>query len=155
MLKIYCPDCGAPTEYSLNKPKFCSSCGSSFNGQVVKKEEKVVQKVLMQKPTIAKRPNIEPEDYEDEDTEVTEVNYVPEISDLSFDIDVSSRGKETLGSIMGSSAGQSNELRKNKTFEKVDKKKVMEDFAKEGGAIRPSSRSVSQPVKRRKGQKDG
>jgi ribosomal protein L37E len=155
MLKIYCSDCGAVTEYSLNKPKFCSSCGFSFTGQVVKKEEKVVQKVLMQKPTIAKRPNIEPEDYEDDDTEITEVDHVPEISNLSFDIDTNSRGKETIGSIMGSSAGQDNELRKNKTFEKVDKKKVMEEFAKEGGAIRPLSRSVSQSVKRRKGQKDG
>lgn len=155
MLKIYCTDCGAPTEYSLNKPKFCSSCGYSFNGPVVKKEEKVVQKVLMQKPTIAKRPNIETEDYDDDDSEVTEVNYVPEINDLSFDIDVQSRGKETLGSIMGSSAGEDNQLRKNKSSEKVNKKKVMEDFAKEGGAIRPLSRSVSQPVKRRKGQKDG
>jgi nucleoside-diphosphate-sugar epimerase len=54
-----------------------------------------------------------------------------------------------------SSRGEENQLRKNKTFEKVDKKKVMEDFAKEGGAIRPLSRSVTQPVKRRKGQKDG
>lgn len=155
MLKIYCPECGGPTEYSLNKPKFCSSCGSSFTGQVVKKEEKVVQKVLMQKPTIAKRPNIEVEDYDDDEAETTEVDHVPEINNLTFDIDVQPRGKETLGSIMGSSAGQDNELRKNKSFEKVDKKKVMEDFAKEGGAIRPSSRSVSQPVKRRKGQKDG
>ncbi len=88
MLKIYCSDCGAVTEYSLNKPKFCSSCGFSFSGEVAKKQEKVAQKVLMQKPTIAKRPNIEPEDYEDDDTEITEVDHVPEISDLTFDIDL-------------------------------------------------------------------
>lgn len=155
MLKIYCPECGGPTEYSLSKPKFCSSCGFSFSGEVAKKQEKVAQKVLMQKPTIAKRPNIEPEDYEDDEIEATEVDHVPEISDLTFDIDVSSRDKQTLGSIMGTSRGEENQLRKNKTFEKVDKKKVMEDFAREGGAIRPLSRSVPQPVKRRKGQKDG
>lgn len=155
MLKIYCTDCGAPTEYSLNKPKFCSSCGFSFTGQVAKKEEKVVQKVLIQNPTIAKRPNIDPEDYEDEDTEITEADHVPEISDLSFDLDVPSRQKQTLGSIMGTSQSQENQLRKNKSSQKIDKKKVIEDFAKEGGAIRPLSRSISQPVKRRKGQKNG
>jgi hypothetical protein len=62
MLKIYCSECGSPTEYSLNKPKFCTNCGNSFFG--AKKEEKVALPVQMQKPTItrAKRPNIEIED---------------------------------------------------------------------------------------------
>ena len=30
-MKAYCPDCGSATEYSLEKPKFCASCGSSFS----------------------------------------------------------------------------------------------------------------------------
>ena len=29
-MKMYCLSCGSGTEYSLNKPKFCASCGSSF-----------------------------------------------------------------------------------------------------------------------------
>ena len=29
-MKLYCPSCGSGTEYSLNKPQFCASCGSSF-----------------------------------------------------------------------------------------------------------------------------
>ncbi len=29
-MKIYCPTCGAGTDYSLAKPKFCASCGEAF-----------------------------------------------------------------------------------------------------------------------------
>ena len=29
-MKQYCPTCGSGTEYSLQKPKFCGSCGSLF-----------------------------------------------------------------------------------------------------------------------------
>lgn len=47
MLKLYCTECGSPTSYSASKPKFCSSCGTSF-------DKLVVNKVLLQKPTADK-----------------------------------------------------------------------------------------------------
>jgi uncharacterized Zn finger protein (UPF0148 family) len=153
MLKIYCTECGAPTEYSLNKPKFCSSCGNPFSG-AKKQEEKVVQKVLLQKPTItAKRENIEPQDYEDDDAEVSEVNEVPNIDNLDFDINLITPTSEKIGNIVGSS--ERNDLRRNRSSEKVDRKKVLEDFAKEGGAIRPASRTVTNSSKSRKGRRNG
>lgn len=31
-LKIYCVSCSFPTEYTLEKPSFCSSCGAKFGG---------------------------------------------------------------------------------------------------------------------------
>lgn len=31
MPNIYCPTCGAKVEYSLEKPKFCTSCGSPMD----------------------------------------------------------------------------------------------------------------------------
>tara|TARA_B110000305_G_C19456417_1_gene651214 strand:+ start:2202 stop:2582 length:381 start_codon:yes stop_codon:yes gene_type:complete len=34
MITEYCTKCGAKYEYSLNKPKFCSSCGTSLDGEV-------------------------------------------------------------------------------------------------------------------------
>lgn len=153
MLKIYCSECGSPTEYSLNKPKFCTNCGNSFLG--TKKEEKVALPVQMQKPTItkAKRPNIEPEDYEDDDSEITEVNEVPDINNLDFDIDVNEHKGEKIGNIVGSS--NKNDLRKYRSLEKVDSKKVLEDFAKEGGAIRPASRTTTNSAKRRRGRNNG
>ena len=30
MASIFCPDCGAKAAYTLNKPKFCQSCGEKF-----------------------------------------------------------------------------------------------------------------------------
>ncbi len=155
MLKIYCTECGAPTEYSLNKPKFCSSCGYSFNGKVVKKEEKVVQKVLTQKPTISKRPNIELEEYDDDEVEATEVNQVPNIEDLQYDIDIPQQKGQELGSIIGTSIGQENLFRKNKINEKIDKKQVLENLAREGGALRPLSRKSSNQASRNRGSRDG
>ena len=29
-MKLYCPTCGGGTNYSLDKPKFCASCGQPF-----------------------------------------------------------------------------------------------------------------------------
>lgn len=138
MLKVYCTECGAPTEYSLNKPKFCSSCGNPFIG--TKKEQPVVQKVLMQKPTIAsKRPNIQVEDFEDDDLEVTEVNEVPNLDGLNFDIQIQPDNVEKIGNIIGSSA-EGNSLRRNREKIKVNKKEQLENFQKEAGAIKPKSR---------------
>lgn len=31
MASIFCPDCGARAAYTLNKPKFCHTCGSKFS----------------------------------------------------------------------------------------------------------------------------
>jgi len=153
MLKIYCSECGSPTEYSLNKPKFCTNCGNSFLGA---KKEKVALPVQMQKPTLskAKRPNIEPEDYEDDDTEITEVNEVPDIDNLDFDVDIYQHKGEKIGNIIGSS--KDNDARKNRPKVAFNKKEQLENLAKEGGALRPLSRSVAQrPTKNRKGRTNG
>ena len=29
-MKIYCPECGSPANYTNKKPNFCSSCGYSY-----------------------------------------------------------------------------------------------------------------------------
>lgn len=147
MLKIYCSECGAPTEYSMQKPKFCSSCGYSFfNGKN--------QTILANTKTIVKETKIiENEDYLEDEGE--EVNNIPSINNLLFDLEIQSENKEKLGKIMGSSAGGENLLRKNRIDEKIDKKKVLEDFAREAGAIKPSTRTASQSIRNRKGKKDG
>jgi uncharacterized Zn finger protein (UPF0148 family) len=147
MLKIYCPECGAPTEYSMHKPKFCSSCGYSFfNG----KNQTISANT---KPIVKESKIIENEDYFEEGED--EVNSVPSINNLAFDVEIQSENKEKLGKIMGSSAGGENLLRKNRINEKIDKKRVLEDFAREAGAIKPSTRTASQSIRNRKGKKDG
>lgn len=39
MITEYCTKCGSKYEYSLNKPKFCSSCGTSLSGETAQKQE--------------------------------------------------------------------------------------------------------------------
>ena len=29
-MKMYCPECGSPTEYTSKKPNFCMGCGYNF-----------------------------------------------------------------------------------------------------------------------------
>ena len=95
----------------------------------------------MQRPTItkAKRPNIEPEDYEDDDAEITEVNEIPNIDSLSFDINIQPDHSEKIGDIIGSSLNKENELRKNKEKIKINKKDILASFKKEASAIKPKS----------------
>ena len=58
-MKRYCASCGSPTEYTIKKPLFCSSCAKPFDKIEEKDAKPVVQKVLMQKKTIANKKYIE------------------------------------------------------------------------------------------------
>lgn len=158
MLKLYCTECGSPTSYSASKPKFCSSCGTPF-------DKLVVNKVLMQKPTadkpvaprkivpiLKKATNTQDEDtdpdFDDPEDDINEVNRVPSIRRLDVEIDQHqpAQQKTKIGDILGSAkAGAKREKIKAKPVTKADRKKFLEDFQREAGAIRPSSR----------GRKDG
>jgi hypothetical protein len=147
MLKIYCTECGNPTTYTSAKPKFCSSCGTPF-------DKLIVNKVLLQKPT-ADQPKTpkrilprlerkaEVEDYDDEnDEDFTDVNHVPNIGSLDIELQENPVPKKTkIGDILGSAkSGAKREKIKGKPSTKTDRKKFLEDFKREAGAIRPSSR---------------
>jgi hypothetical protein len=157
MLKLYCTECGSPTSYSASKPKFCSSCGTPF-------DKLVVNKVLPQKPTADKRvapkkilPRFEKAtdledtdpDFDDPEDDINDVNNVPPIRRLDVEIDQGyqdRKEKTKIGDIIGSSrSGAKREKIQGKPTTKVDRKKFLEDFKREAGAIRPSSR----------GRKDG
>jgi uncharacterized Zn finger protein (UPF0148 family) len=133
MLKIYCTECGSPTSYSVSKPKFCSNCGSPF-------EKTVVNKVQLQRKTISQVKDIEEDDNYDE-TE-SEVNYVPEINKIDCEIiEIKKRG-EKIGNIVGTSSGgeKIKRAKNNKKLTKAERKKFLEDFAKEAGSLRPKSK---------------
>ena len=54
MASIFCPDCGAKATYTLDKPKFCQSCGEKFketvtNASVESTEETSEQAVVLGK----------------------------------------------------------------------------------------------------------
>lgn len=141
-MKRYCLDCGAPTEYSLKKPVFCANCGNPFekNNQVT---QPAVQKVQLQKPTIAKKtyiPEVDLDDDQDFDDNEENITSVPQISNIQVETATErpNRGVK-LKDLMGT--GENTKRNKIKTKgKKTSKKQILEDFAKEAGSLRKSKR---------------
>ena len=147
MLKLYCTECGSLISYSASKPKFCSSCGTSF-------DKLVVNKVLLQKPTadkpvapnkisprLQKATNTQDEDTDpDFDDQEDDVTKMPSIRRLDVEIDqghATTQSKTKIGDIIGSAKSpQKREKIKGKTVTKADRKKFLEDFQREAGSIR-------------------
>ena len=73
MASIFCPDCGAKATYTLNKPKFCQSCGIQFG-----------------KVSTASTATNEPEMQEEEN--------IPSLDKLEYSIDLED-GHTTLGDL--------------------------------------------------------
>ena len=155
MLKIYCQDCGAPTTYADNKPKFCSSCGKPFDKSIV------VNQVLLQKPTITKpqdikikKPILKAEDYDNEDDiyddEDEVIASVPDISKLDFDIADIRPSKIKMRDIISdipeeALAGKDEpkmmqKSKKSKKVQKIKNQEFLNQFKAEAGTLRPSSR---------------
>jgi len=138
-MKRYCLSCGAPTEYSLKKPTFCSSCGKSFEGS----SPMVVQKSLIPKKTIARNINEENLEIEDDfdDIDGEDITSVPNINKLDVEIEQerSSRGIK-IGEIIGTDKRQDKKNRIKPKVKKISKKETLENFQKEAGALRPSRR---------------
>lgn len=133
MLKAYCAECGSPTEYSISKPKFCSSCGKSFFNNTS------AQSKLIQKSNPVKTKIVAEEDYEDDDIEVNDVRELPDIQDLDFEVTINPSNSEKIGDIAGTS--KQNDLRQHEDYVNPDiNENFLENFAKEAGAIRPKTR---------------
>lgn len=136
-MKIYCIECGAPTEYSLKKPLFCSNCGSPFQ----KNLQPIVKKEGYQKPAIAKKsykPELDIED--DSDFDDNESVSMPEISEIQIETQAegSSKGVK-LRDLMGTSENQKSNKIKIKS-KKPSKKQTLEDFAREAGSLRKNKK---------------
>jgi len=142
-MKRYCLDCGAPTEYSLKKPVFCSNCGNPFekNTQV---SQPVVQKVQLQKPTIAKKTYTPAvyidEDYDDDGDDNETITNVPNISKIQVE---TASENQNRGVKLRDLMGTGENVKRNKVKikgKKPSKKQILEDFAKEAGSLRKSKR---------------
>lgn len=134
-MKKYCTDCGFPTEYSIKPPLFCSNCGKSYNNISV--PNKVEVKKIESK---VKNLNVEA-DYDD-DSEGEDLNYVPNISNLQMDLDIPKNKSVKLGSLLGTSNHDEEDIKFNNPIpnKKLSKKKILEDFAKEAGSIKKSKK---------------
>lgn len=72
MQKTYCTSCGSKIEYSLTKPKFCSSCGEPLGSMSHSK---------------IKRTRTEPNDEQAADGDSTSYAHVPNVGKLQYDVD--------------------------------------------------------------------
>ena len=82
MASIFCPECGAKAAYTLNKPKFCQTCGEKFE----------------MGSAVASKDNEEEEGLE----------AVPELRKLDYSIEMD-YGKTTLGNLFNSPMAPANE----------------------------------------------
>lgn len=145
-MKRYCISCGSPTEYSVKKPIFCSTCGLPFDKS---QTPKVTAKPIVEKRVIIQRKYVDDKpvdnaivaDHKVEVDEETDDVSVPNISQIEMDIesDNNSRSRGTkLGEIMGTAIPSAGEKRVRQKIKgkKSSKKQTLEDFAKEAGTIK-------------------
>lgn len=126
-MKIYCQKCGSGTEYSFNKPKFCSGCGFSFSivasaaPKIIKNTSKVTQI--------------------DEEEEIS-TERVPDISKLDFEIDVKPNKGSKMQNLMGTYNGESNGS-SDFQAQGFNRQEALESFKREAGFY-PSRQSMNE-----------
>ena len=118
-MKIYCSHCGAGASYSMQKPKFCGSCGKPYVGSTAKTES--VSKMIQQ---------VE-EDYDEED------NFEVEIDALEFDFKTFGSNVHKLGDIVGS-ASEDNVDESRERDASYSKRNIEQDFLNDAGSIKKS-----------------
>ena len=119
-MKIYCSHCGAGTSYSMQKPKFCGSCGKPYMASNAKAEpvRRVVQQVVE-------------EDHDEEG------NFEVEIDALQFDFKTYGSNVHKLGDIIGSSNEDEVEESREKDSS-YTKRNIEQDFLNDAGSIKKS-----------------
>lgn len=117
-MKKYCSTCGSPTEYNSQIPKFCASCGQSFDG---------VTKTATKSPSRA-RARVEEVN---EDIEEETPLEIPEKIDVDVESYTPSRGVK-FEEVFASGGGGDF----SRPIPKIDKKQVLESFRREAGTTR-------------------
>src|SRR3954463_15021480 len=126
-MKIYCTDCGQPTDYISAKPNFCQSCGKPFNKS---------------KATVAPKPKrrpARPVEEEEEDDGTESVTEVPTIDKLDIEIKFVGRGAEKFGDLGLMSPNPDKFVRPTS---QLSKEQLLEQFKKEGSALRPGDKAI-------------
>lgn len=124
MSSVYCPECGSPTEYKYDKPKFCGACGSSMNGFSAKPTPQKVVK--------ASAPLRRPAPRQEEDQDEEEYRPLPEISELEFEVTGTAANGNKLSSLLGTRDPATIEASTG-ARQPIDKKAMLDDFRREAG----------------------
>lgn len=87
MQTIFCTECGGKNEYSGVKPKFCSSCGASMNPGANKLKAEKKSTPVKKVSSFREQMELRKQSRESlDETEETDINHVPNISSLSYEI---------------------------------------------------------------------
>ena len=119
-MKIYCYSCGCPSEYSMEKPKFCQRCGANLSS-------------ASQKKTVPEQKEIQKKSPKEKEHETPTIN--------GLDVEIlhpESKGM-TFGSLMETSSPDAKIDKFNiKKSKRINKKKFWDDFQREAGQLRDS-----------------
>ena len=129
-MKQYCRTCGAGTEYSLKKPKFCGSCGVSFSS-ISKSEAKTVFKTKsITRPAVAK---IKVEEVEEEEERFEE----PDIGKLDFVLEgPTALSSHKIEDIVGSHPEGLGDGYQREVDPSYSKETITQDFLNDAGSSR-------------------
>lgn len=130
-MKYYCFSCGQPTEYTIAKPKFCSSCGTNFESKAQTNAQ----------PTLAKPPTPQlstarVDDDDDDGPSLQDAKEVPNINKLDVEVNIGKKSGEKLGNILGTASTNDYVQSPEPKGKKVSRKKFLEEFKKEAGTLR-------------------
>jgi hypothetical protein len=135
-LKAYCPSCGEPNYYTIQKPNFCGFCRCSFTNviQQVQISQAKQHQVLQQKPVTTKPLRIKRDDneiYEDDNFQL------PSMEGLAFEIQETQPRKTTLGQVVASAPANKNDLLSvsRPKQKKMSKKDIEAILRQEGGSM--------------------
>jgi hypothetical protein len=132
-MKLYCPTCGGGTNYSLEKPKFCASCGKSFS---LATRDPLGSKVVprKQRAPIVNSPQ-ESQGYKEEET-----FEIPDIEKLHYDLHASTQFSVVQ---LDKIAGTSKEIQGDGYVREADPtystESINEDFKRDAGSSRTSN----------------
>jgi hypothetical protein len=124
-MKQYCPTCGAATEYSFKKPKFCNSCGQSFASV-----SKLPAKRVLRPSPVNPIEIIQEEEPEEE-------FQAPDIQKLQFDLEGSSNmSMNKIQDIVATNHNQTEDGYKREGDPSYSKETFTEDFLRDAGSNR-------------------
>lgn len=123
-MKVYCPTCGSGTDYTITKPKFCSSCGGGFSTLAETPTKRVF------KPNPQNRVQTVQEQVEEEEFEM------PNIDKLEVDI----RASKSFGVISLKDLAVGQQQQDDGYVREADptysKKSFSDDFRRDAGSSR-------------------
>jgi hypothetical protein len=136
MPKTYCPHCGHPNSYDIDKPKFCKKCSNSMTA--------VVAKPVKKKPKPVEPEDDEDEYYDDEEIEGGAVLESIEPSAIAeVVVSVEKPRRMRVGDIIASQEDTSKFAKIKADARKAssaDKRAFMEEWRRKNSAAKPRNK---------------